>query len=89
MLISYDKDNNKSMNQKEELDQNKQNEKKQNTQFDESQMDILPDLMPVLGYTDDFVAITLALIKVQGYIDEEVERKSKNLLQKIFGKDII
>ena len=89
MLISYNKDNNKSMNQKEELDQNKQNEKKQNTQFDESQMDILPDLMPVLGYTDDFVAITLALIKVQGYIDEEVERKSKNLLQKIFGKDII
>ena len=66
MLISYDKDNNKSMNQKEELDQNKQNEKKQNTQFDESQMDILPDLMPVLRYTDDFVAITLALIKVQG-----------------------
>ena len=66
MLISYNKDNNKSMNQKEELDQNKQNEKKQNTQFDESQMDILPDLMPVLGYTDDFVAITLALIKVQG-----------------------
>lgn len=52
-------------------------------------LDILPDLMPVLGYTDDFVAITLALIKVQGYIDEEVERKSKNLLQKIFGKDII
>ena len=66
MLISYDKDNNKSMNQKEELDQNKQNEKKQKTLVDESQMDILPDLMPVLGYTDDFVAITLALIKVQG-----------------------
>lgn len=87
--MSYYKDSSKAMNQKEELDQNKQNEKKQNTQFDESQMDILPDLMPVLGYTDDFVAITLALIKVQGYIDEEVERKSKNLLQKIFGKDII
>ena len=87
--MSYYKDSSKAMNQKEVLDQNKQNEKKQNTQFDESQMDILPDLMPVLGYTDDFVAITLALIKVQGYIDEEVERKSKNLLQKIFGKDII
>ncbi|MGM9561811.1 MAG: DUF1232 domain-containing protein [Phascolarctobacterium sp.] len=64
--MSYYKDSSKAMNQKEELDQNKQNEKKQNTQFDESQMDILPDLMPVLGYTDDFVAITLALIKVQG-----------------------
>ena len=32
-------------------------------------LDFLPDLMPVLGYTDDFVAITFALIKVQGYID--------------------
>ena len=50
-------------------------------------LDFLPDLMPVLGYTDDFVAITFALIKVQGYIDEEVERKSKNLLAKIFGEE--
>ena len=50
-------------------------------------LDFLPDLMPVLGYTDDFVAITFALIKVQGYIDEEVERKSKKLLAKIFGEE--
>ena len=52
-------------------------------------LDFLPDLMPVLGYTDDFVAITLALIKVQGYIDEEVERKSKHLLAKIFGEEAV
>ena len=52
-------------------------------------LDFLPDLMPVLGYTDDFVAITFALIKVQGYIDEEVERKSKHLLAKIFGEDAV
>ena len=45
--------------------------------------------MPVLGSTDDFVAITFALIKVQGYIDEEVERKSKNLLAKIFGEEAV
>ena len=51
--------------------------------------DFLPDLMPVLGYTDDFVAITFALIKVQGYIDEEVERKSKHLLAKIFGEEAV
>ena len=49
-------------------------------------LDFLPDLLPVLGYTDDMVAITFALIKVQGYIDEEVERKSKKLLTKIFGE---
>ena len=52
-------------------------------------LDFLPDLMPVLGYTDDFVAITFALIKVQGYIDEEVERKSKHLLAKIFGEETV
>ena len=52
-------------------------------------LDFLPDLMSVLGYTDDFVAITFALIKVQGYIDEEVERKSKHLLMKIFGGEAV
>ena len=52
-------------------------------------LDFLPDLMPVLGYTDDFVAITFALITVQGYIDEEVERKSKHLVAKIFGEEAV
>lgn len=52
-------------------------------------LDFLPDLLPVLGYTDDMVAITFAIIKVQGYIDEEVERKSKKLLTKIFGEEAV
>ena len=52
-------------------------------------LDCLPDWMSVLGYTDDVVAITFALIKVQGYIDEEVERKSKHLLAKIFGEEAV
>ena len=52
-------------------------------------LDFLPDLLPVLGYTDDIVAITFALIKVQGYIDEEVERKSKKILTKIFGEESV
>ena len=52
-------------------------------------LDFLPDLLPVLGYTDDMVAITFALIKVQGYIDEAVERKSKKLLTKIFGEESV
>lgn len=52
-------------------------------------LDFLPDLLPVLGYTDDMVAITFALIKVQGYIDEEVERKPKKLLAKIFGEEAV
>ena len=35
-------------------------------------LDFLPDLTPVLGYSDDLVAISFALLKVQGYIDDEV-----------------
>ena len=38
-------------------------------------LDFIPDLTPVLGYSDDFVAITYALLQVQGYVDAEVKEK--------------
>ena len=41
-----------------------------------SPLDFIPDLTPVLGYSDDLVAITFALLKVQGYIDDEVKALS-------------
>ena len=47
-------------------------------------LDFLPDLTPVLGYSDDLVAIAFALVKVQGYVDEDVKMKSKLMLSKIF-----
>ena len=47
-------------------------------------LDFVPDLTPVLGYSDDLVAITFALLKVQGYIDEEVDAKAKELLAALF-----
>lgn len=52
-------------------------------------LDFVPDLTPVLGYSDDLVAITFALLKVQGYIDEEVDAKAKELLAKVFDKDVV
>lgn len=52
-------------------------------------LDFLPDLTPVLGYSDDLVAITFALLKVQGYIDEEVKAEAKALLAKVFDKDVV
>lgn len=54
-----------------------------------SPLDFIPDLTPVLGYSDDLVAITFALLKVQGYIDEEVDAKAKELLAKVFDKDVV
>ena len=52
-------------------------------------LDFLPDMMPVLGYSDDLVAVTFALIKVQGYIDDDVNTKARNLLSKIFGAEAV
>lgn len=52
-------------------------------------LDFIPDVVPVLGYTDDFVAVTFALIQVQGYIDDEVRAKAKALLKKIFGEQAV
>ena len=52
-------------------------------------LDFIPDLTPVLGYSDDLVAITFALLKVQGYIDDEVKAEAKALLAKVFGEDAV
>ena len=54
-----------------------------------SPLDFIPDLVPVLGYSDDLVAIAFALIQVQGYIDDEVRSKAKKLLSKFFSEEAI
>ena len=54
-----------------------------------SPLDFLPDLTPVLGYSDDLVAITFALLKVQGYIDDEVKAEAKALLAKVFDGNAV
>lgn len=54
-----------------------------------SPLDFIPDLTPVFGYSDDIVAITFALVKVQGYIDDEVKAKAKVLLRRFFSEDIV
>lgn len=54
-----------------------------------SPLDFVPDLTPVLGYSDDLVAITFALLKVQGYIDDDVKAEAKALLARVFGEDAV
>lgn len=50
-------------------------------------LDFIPDLAPLLGYSDDFIAISYALFRVQGYIDAEVKEKSKQFIADIFGSE--
>lgn len=54
-----------------------------------SPLDFIPDLTPVLGYSDDLVAITFALLKVQWYIDDEVKAEAKALLAKVFDGNAV
>ena len=54
-----------------------------------SPLDFIPDLTPVLGYSDDLVAITFAMLKIQGYVDEDVKMKAKNMLSKVFSNETI
>ncbi len=54
-----------------------------------SPLDFIPDLTPALGYTDDLVAIAFALIRVQGYIDDNVRKQARNLLAGLFGEETV
>ena len=51
-----------------------------------SPLDFLPDIVPVVGYAEDAVAVGLAIVKASMYIDEEVNMQAKQKLDDIFGK---
>lgn len=50
-----------------------------------SPIDAIPDLTPILGYTDDMGVVVAALCAVANCIDEKVKEKSKNKLINLFG----
>ena len=50
-------------------------------------IDLIPDLVPVLGLTDDVAALTLAYEKVKASITPEIERKASAKLAQWFGEE--
>jgi uncharacterized membrane protein YkvA (DUF1232 family) len=48
-------------------------------------LDFLPDLTPLLGYTDDLGVLLFGLTAVAFYIDEDVRLKAGNKLHDWFG----
>ena len=54
-----------------------------------SPVDLIPDLTPVVGYSDDAAVIAMAIAFAHAYIDDNIRRQAKNTLCEFFGKDIV
>ena len=52
-----------------------------------SPLDAIPDITPVVGYTDDFGVLILALSIASVHIDQEVKDKAKSKMKDWFGED--
>ena len=50
--------------------------------------DIIPDIMPGLGYTDDLGILLAALVAVAIHIDEEIKAKALRKLRSLFGDNL-
>lgn len=48
-------------------------------------IDAIPDLTPLLGYTDDLGVMLFALVTVSMYIDEGIREQARTKLESWFG----
>jgi uncharacterized membrane protein YkvA (DUF1232 family) len=51
-----------------------------------SPIDALPDLTPIIGYTDDLGVLSFGLVTIAAYINEEVRTKARERLRGWFGE---
>lgn len=54
-----------------------------------SPVDLIPDLMPVVGYSDDAAVIAMAIGIAHFYINDEIRQKAQDKLVAFFGKNIL
>ncbi len=50
-----------------------------------SPIDLIPDLTPVIGYTDDLGALSFGIVTIACYINQEVREKARKRLKSWFG----
>lgn len=48
-------------------------------------IDLIPDLTPILGYTDDLGVLAFGLVTIAAYVNEEVRQKARGRLNQWFG----
>ena len=54
-----------------------------------SPVDLIPDLAPVVGYTDDAAVIAMAIAFAHAYIDDDIRQRAKDKLANFFGRDVL
>ena len=46
--------------------------------------DAVPDLMPLIGYTDDLGVLSFGLVTIAAYINDEVRMKARKAVKRVF-----
>ena len=54
-----------------------------------SPFDSIPDITPIVGYTDDLGILSYALVLIAAYVNDEVRTKAKNRLLRLLGNRIV
>lgn len=54
-----------------------------------SPIDLMPDITPFVGFTDDAAVIAGAMLIAQFYINDEVRQKAKDTIRKLFGDSAV
>lgn len=49
-------------------------------------IDAIPDLSPIIGYTDDLGMLSFGLVTIAAYINDEVREQAKKRLKDWFGE---
>ena len=49
-------------------------------------IDAIPDIAPIVGYTDDLGVLSFGLVAISAYVNQEVKGKAKAKLSKWFGQ---
>ena len=47
--------------------------------------DLLPDMVPITGYSDDLAVLTMAVVTITTYIDSGVKAQANQTIQRWFG----
>lgn len=51
-----------------------------------SPIDWMPDLTPIIGFTDDIGVLSFGLVTIAAYVNEEVRKQAREKLKLWFGE---